>query len=155
MKAKGVFAADNVFVGLPVFAQAPVKAVAGPERLIKSSDPKLEAKNKRVADMLREFLGTHHFLTADQYSTADHIQHHPNADSGRDAAVTFFALHCEPLPAHFKSQSKNFFDLAHGQSPGWQADALFRREAACDYVVQRPCMVGIIPGKPNAVPGSV
>src|SRR5580698_5014328 len=23
--------------------------------------------------------------------------------------------------AHFKSQSKNFFDLAHGQSPGWQA----------------------------------
>jgi len=27
-----------------------------------------------------------------------------------------------PQPqAHFKSQSKNFFGLAHGQSPGWQA----------------------------------
>jgi hypothetical protein len=27
-----------------------------------------------------------------------------------------------PQPqAHFKLQSKNFFDLAHGQSPGWQA----------------------------------
>ena len=27
-----------------------------------------------------------------------------------------------PQPqAHFKSQSQNFFDLAHGQSPGWQA----------------------------------
>ena len=28
--------------------------------------------------------------------------------------------------AQFKSQSKNFFDLAHGQSPGWQADPPFR-----------------------------
>src|SRR5579863_5591270 len=27
--------------------------------------------------------------------------------------------------AHFKLQSKNFFDLAHGQSPGWQADPPF------------------------------
>jgi hypothetical protein len=31
-----------------------------------------------------------------------------------------------PQPqAHFKSQSQNFFDLAHGQSPGWQAILLF------------------------------
>src|SRR5215467_9694486 len=28
--------------------------------------------------------------------------------------------------AHIKLQSKNFFDLAHGQSPGWQADPPFR-----------------------------
>ena len=27
---------------------------------------------------------------------------------------------------YFKLQSKNFFDLAHGQSPGWQADPPFR-----------------------------
>ena len=27
--------------------------------------------------------------------------------------------------AHFKLQSKNFFDLAHEQSPGWQADPPF------------------------------
>src|SRR5579883_2343483 len=32
--------------------------------------------------------------------------------------------------AHFKLQSKNFFDLAHGQSPRWQADPPFRGEAA-------------------------
>src|SRR5579862_569765 len=32
-----------------------------------------------------------------------------------------------PQPqAHIKLQSKNFFDLAHGQSPGWQADPPFR-----------------------------
>src|SRR5437868_13672990 len=32
-----------------------------------------------------------------------------------------------PKPqAHVKLQSKNFFDLAHGQSPGWQADPPFR-----------------------------
>src|SRR5688572_21290680 len=30
---------------------------------------------------------------------------------------------------HFKLQSKNFFDLAHGQSPGWQADPPFRGDA--------------------------
>src|SRR5579885_896555 len=28
--------------------------------------------------------------------------------------------------SHFKLQSKNFFNLAHGQSPGWQADPPFR-----------------------------
>jgi hypothetical protein len=43
-----------------------------------------------------------------------------------------------PQPqAHIKLQSKNFFDLAHGQSPGWQADPPFRGEAACHCVVQR------------------
>jgi hypothetical protein len=37
-----------------------------------------------------------------------------------------------PQPqAHIKLQSKNFFDLAHGQSPSWQADPPFRGEAAC------------------------
>src|SRR5580698_7491726 len=30
----------------------------------------------------------------------------------------------------FGLQSKNFFDLARGQSPGWQADPPFRGEAA-------------------------
>ena len=33
--------------------------------------------------------------------------------------------------ADFKLQSKNFFDLAYGQSPRWQADPPFRGEAAC------------------------
>src|SRR5580658_9486205 len=57
--------------------------------------------------------------------------------------------------AHFKLQSKNFFDLAHGQSPGWQADPPFRGEAACHCVVQRYYVpVEIIPAKPNAVTGS-
>jgi len=60
-----------------------------------------------------------------------------------------------PQPqAHFKSQSKNFFGLAHGQSPGWQAILPFFGEAACHCVVQRRWPVEIIPGKPNAVPGS-
>jgi hypothetical protein len=57
--------------------------------------------------------------------------------------------------AHFKLQSKNFFDLAHGQSPRWQADPPFRGEAACHCVVQRRYLpVEIIPAKPNAVPGA-
>jgi hypothetical protein len=57
--------------------------------------------------------------------------------------------------AHFKLQSKNLFDLARGQSPGWQADPPFRGEAACHCVVQRSYLpVEIIPAKPNAIPGS-
>jgi hypothetical protein len=31
------------------------------------------------------------------------------------------------LATPVKLQSKNFFDLAHGQSPGWQADPPFQR----------------------------
>jgi hypothetical protein len=60
-----------------------------------------------------------------------------------------------PQPqAHLKLQSKNFFDLAHGQSPGWQADPPFQGEAACHCVVQRCYLpVEIIPAKPNAIPG--
>jgi hypothetical protein len=62
---------------------------------------------------------------------------------------------CVPTQAHLELQSKNFFDLAHGQSPGWQADPPFRGEAACHCVVQRYYVpVEIIPMKPNAVPGS-
>jgi len=48
-----------------------------------------------------------------------------------------------PQPqAHFKLRSKNFFDLAHGQSPGWQADPPFRRGGACHCVVQRRLACG-------------
>jgi hypothetical protein len=42
-----------------------------------------------------------------------------------------------PQSQAFKLQSKNFFDLAHRQSPGWQADPPFRGEAAWHCVVQR------------------
>ena len=60
----------------------------------------------------------------------------------------------QPQP-YFKLQSKNFFDLAHGQSPGWQADPPLRGEAACHCVVQRRYLpVEIIPPNLNAVPGS-
>ena len=48
-----------------------------------------------------------------------------------------------PQPqAHCKLQSKNFFDLTHGQSPGWQADPPFLREATCHCVVQRRSACG-------------
>src|SRR5579863_8301305 len=60
-----------------------------------------------------------------------------------------------PQPqSHIELQSKNFFDLAHGQSPSWQTDPPFRGEAACHCVVQRRYLpVEIIPAKPNAVTG--
>jgi hypothetical protein len=46
--------------------------------------------------------------------------------------------------------SGQVFDLAHGQSPGWQADPPFRGEAACHCVVERYYVpVEIIPAKPN------
>jgi hypothetical protein len=60
-----------------------------------------------------------------------------------------------PQPqTHFKSQSQNFFDLAHGQSPGWQAILPFLGEAACHCVVQRRGHVEINPSNSNAIPGS-
>jgi hypothetical protein len=50
----------------------------------------------------------------------------------------------EPRPGFTKAtvSAKNFFDLAHGQSPGWQADPPFRGEAACHCVVQRRSACG-------------
>src|SRR5262252_11227035 len=44
--------------------------------------------------------------------------------------------------AHFKLQSKNFFDLAHGQSPGWQADPPFRRGGCLPLCCPAPSACG-------------
>jgi hypothetical protein len=61
-----------------------------------------------------------------------------------------------PQPqAHFKVQPKNFFDLAHLQSVGWQADPPFR-EGGCLPLScpARLSFVEIIRAMPNAIPGS-
>jgi hypothetical protein len=55
--------------------------------------------------------------------------------------------------AHIKLQSKSFFDLAHGQSPGWQADPPFRGEAACHCVVQRCSACGNHSGEAEHLSG--
>jgi len=60
-----------------------------------------------------------------------------------------------PQPqAHFKSQSKNFFGLAHGQSPGWQAILPFLGRLPAIVLSSAVGPVEINPAKPNAVPGS-
>jgi len=60
-----------------------------------------------------------------------------------------------PQPeAHFKLQSKNFFDLAHGQSPGWQATLPFLGRLPA-IVLSSAAACGNYSGlKPKAVPGS-
>ena len=56
--------------------------------------------------------------------------------------------------AHFKLQSKNFFNLAHDLLTG-KLILPFEGEAACHCVVQRRYLpVEIIPAKPNTIPGS-
>ena len=60
-----------------------------------------------------------------------------------------------PQPqAHFKSQSQNFFGLAHGQSPGWQAILPFLGRLPAIVLSSAVGPVEINPAKPNAVPGS-
>jgi hypothetical protein len=60
-----------------------------------------------------------------------------------------------PQPeAHFKSQSKNFFGLAHGQSPGWQAILPFLGRLLAIVLSSTVGPEEINPAKPNAVPGS-
>jgi hypothetical protein len=60
-----------------------------------------------------------------------------------------------PQPqAHVKLQSKNFFDLAHGQSPGWQAILPFLGRLLAIVLSSAVGPVEINPAKPNAVPGS-
>jgi hypothetical protein len=60
-----------------------------------------------------------------------------------------------PQPqAHSKLQSKNFFDLAHGQSPGWQAILPFLGRLPAIVLSGAVGLVEISPAKPNAVRGS-
>jgi hypothetical protein len=60
-----------------------------------------------------------------------------------------------PQPqAHFKSQSQNFFGLAHGQSPGWQAILPFLGRLPAIVLSSAVGPVEINPAKPNAIPRS-
>jgi hypothetical protein len=60
-----------------------------------------------------------------------------------------------PQPqAHFKSQSQNFFGLAHGQSPGWQATLPFLGRLPAIVLSSAVGPVGINPARSNALPGS-
>jgi hypothetical protein len=56
--------------------------------------------------------------------------------------------------AHFKSQSQNFFGLAHGQSPGWQAIRPFLGRLPAIVLSSAVSPVEINPAKPIAAPGS-
>jgi predicted SnoaL-like aldol condensation-catalyzing enzyme len=84
----------------PAYSQEPVVGAADADALFKSSNPKLNA-NKQVAyHIMKDLLEDNHWELADQYLTAQYLQHNPMVPSGRDTVVKFFTqvLHRKPTP---------------------------------------------------------
>lgn len=71
-------------------AQVPVTAVPVSEPLFTSSDPQLHRNKQAAYHIARDLLEAGHWDQADRWITERYIQHNPNAQSGRAAAVDFF-----------------------------------------------------------------
>ena len=71
-------------------AQVPVTAVDISEPLFTSADPKLHRNKQAAYHIARDLLEAGHWDEADKWITERYIQHNPNAQSGRAAAVDFF-----------------------------------------------------------------
>jgi predicted SnoaL-like aldol condensation-catalyzing enzyme len=81
-------------------AQVPVTAVAVSEPLFTSADPKLHRNKQAAYHIARDILEAGHWELAEKWITERYIQHNPNAQSGRAAAVEFFTkvLKVKPVP---------------------------------------------------------
>jgi predicted SnoaL-like aldol condensation-catalyzing enzyme len=88
----------TVFIGAMVLAvatgwalaQVPVTAVAVSEPLFTSPDPGVHRNKQAAYHIARDLLEAGHWELADRWLTERYIQHNPNAQSGRAAAVDFF-----------------------------------------------------------------
>jgi predicted SnoaL-like aldol condensation-catalyzing enzyme len=101
---------------IPKFSEGVTTAVANPDALFTSSDPKLH-KNKQAAyAIMKVLLEADHWEKADQYLTERYLQHNPLAASGRDAVVKFFTgnPNRKPKPIPEKMQSKVVAVMAEG-----------------------------------------
>jgi len=95
-------------------AQEPVVAVANPESLFTSPDPKLNTNKQAALHIMRDLLEANHWELADKYLTAQYIQHNPNVASGRDGVVKYFSGARKPSPIPDKMKTKIVAVVAEG-----------------------------------------
>lgn len=95
-------------------AQESVVAVADPEALFTSPDPKLNTNKQATLHIMRDLLEANHWDLADKYLTARYIQHNPNVASGRDSVVKYFSATRKPSPIPDKMKTKIVAVVAEG-----------------------------------------
>jgi predicted SnoaL-like aldol condensation-catalyzing enzyme len=95
-------------------AQEPVVAVANPESLFTSPDPKLNTNKQAALHIMRDLLEANHWELADKYLTPQYIQHNPNVASGRDGVVKYFSATRKPSPIPDKMKTKIVAVVAEG-----------------------------------------
>jgi predicted SnoaL-like aldol condensation-catalyzing enzyme len=81
-------------------AAEPVIGSTDPDALFHSGDPKLNAHKQTVYHIIKDIIEAGHWELADQYMTADYIQHNPKVPTGRGAAEKYFTqvLKIKPKP---------------------------------------------------------
>ena len=83
----------------------PVVENADHEALLSSDVPQLAANKRLVYDMWRTLIEARDTTLAEQYIAEGYIQHNPNADTGRDGVLAFFASLGAPLPVQERVQA--------------------------------------------------
>lgn len=81
-------------------AQEPVVATQNADQLFTKPDPQLNANKQVVYRIMRDLLDAGQWDKASELLSDEYIQHNPNAKSGRDAVVYYFAqvLKVQPRP---------------------------------------------------------
>ena len=95
-------------------AQEPVVAVANPESLFTSPDPKLNINKQATLHIMRDLLEATHWDEAGKYLTAAYIQHKPHVASGLDGVVKYFTAARKPSPIPDKMKTKIVSVVAEG-----------------------------------------
>jgi len=101
---------------LSLHAQEAVVGASDPEALFHSGDPKLNTNKQAAYHIVKDLLEAGHWELADKYLTERYIQHNPNAASGRDGVVTYFAKvrKVTPVPIPEKMKTKVVSVVAEG-----------------------------------------
>jgi predicted SnoaL-like aldol condensation-catalyzing enzyme len=81
----------SVLASFAVLAQEPVVGVKDPESLFKDKDPVLNKNKQATLHIMRELIQCGQWDRAGEWLTPAYHQHNPNAVSGIDGVVYFFA----------------------------------------------------------------
>jgi len=90
--------AGTLFIAGLAVAQEPVVAVADPEALFASKDPKLHTNKQAAMHIVRDLLEAGHWDEAPKWLTERYIQHNPGFASGRQTVMTAFSGRGAPKP---------------------------------------------------------
>jgi len=100
----------------PGALQPAVRVTENPDhdQLLSSAVPDLAANKRLVYDMWRTLIEARDTEAAEQYIAEGYIQHNPNADTGRDGVLAFFAGLGAPLAVQERVQARLVSIVAEG-----------------------------------------